>query len=200
MQYPAWKQRALAALERQEQIEQNSGYDVRESLIAVRTMQQWVIENSCEDQAEFLTQLTAYYQSVRQNWPFPGEYSGGTASLGGCYAAIERAVLNPNSEPDRAVRPYHRMQRQETVVAASPSPIRRWFEHRTVRPYHRMQRQETPMAASPSPIRRWFEQCYPHWFMGWRECLKVELKSFALGLLISTVIFLLIYLGFYKKW
>ena len=164
MQYPAWKQRALAALERQEQIEQNSGYDVRESLIAVSTMQQWVVENSCEDQAEFLTQLTAYYQSVRQNWPFPGEYNGGTATLGSCHAAIERAVLNQNVEPQRIVSPFRPFQPTITQVASSKSPIRRWAEQR-----------------------------YPHWFMGWRQCLKVELKSFAIGLLISSVIFLLIY-------
>ncbi|MDT3322103.1 hypothetical protein Q4Q49_16335 [Shewanella sp. SP1S1-7] len=169
MQYPAWKHRALAALERQEQIEQNSGYDVRESLIAVSTIQQWVIENSCEEQAEFLTQLDAYFHRVRQNWPFPGEYNGGTATLGSCRSAIELAVLNQNLAPHRTVEPYRQIQPQVMRVASSP-------------------------------IRRWFKQYYPHWFMRWgRPCLKVEIKSFAIGLLISSVIFLLIYAGMYNS-
>ncbi len=174
MQYPTWKQRALAALKRQEQIEQNSGYDVRESLMAVSTMQQWVIENSCEDQAEFLMQLEAYYHQVRQNWVFPGEYSGGTATLGSCRNVIAQAILNEDNPLIEARLPRD-LPTQQPITQVSKD-------------------------TSALPIRRWVEQRYPHWFMGWRECFRIELKSFVRGILISSLIFLLIYLGFYTKW
>ena len=148
MQYPAWKLRVLEALKRQEQIELNSGYDVRESLIAVSTMQQWVKQNTCDDQTEFLIQLENYYQRVRKNWAFPGEYSGGTATLGSCSYVIEQAVLNEQGA--FSVAQQQRYRKAQQSIMSIPEPT------------------------SASHIRRWLQQHYPHFFMGWRECLRVE--------------------------
>ena len=171
MQNPEWKLQALAALERQEQTELHSGYDIRESLIAVDTMQQWVTQNTCENQTEFLQQLDDYYQHIRQNWAFPGEYNGGTATLGTCHSLIRQAVLNEaNNYRIVPPRQYHRT----TLDSAS-----------------------SQNSSPQSPERNWFKRHYPHWFLGWRECLKVEIKSFALGLIYTSAIFLVIYVFFY---
>uniref|UniRef100_UPI002FDB05EA hypothetical protein n=1 Tax=Arsukibacterium sp. TaxID=1977258 RepID=UPI002FDB05EA len=77
MQQPAWKSRALAALDQQARYELNSGYDEKESLIAVAAMKAWVQQNICPSKTEFLQQLEHYYQDIQANWAFPGKYSGG---------------------------------------------------------------------------------------------------------------------------
>ncbi len=89
---PDWKSRALAALEQQAQRELQSGYDVKESLMAVSAMKNWLTQNETLDANEFLPQLNRYYAEVKQNWLFPGEYSGGTATLGSCKRLIEEAI------------------------------------------------------------------------------------------------------------
>lgn len=161
MQHPIWKQRALTALEKQAEWELNSGYDERESLIAVSAMQKWVESNTSEDQSAFLKQLDEYYQQVKQNWAFTGKFGGGTATLGSCHYAIQQAVLNPEKVIQRR---FHRVRHQPVISYEDSSAIIN---------------------------SHWRAKHYPHWFQGWPVCLKVELKSLAVGLLYCLFMYLL---------
>lgn len=144
----AWKKRALAALEKQAQWELNSGYDVKESLFAVSDMKHWVEQNTADDKLIFLQQLDEFYLYAKNHCAFPGEYSGGIATLGSCKKVIEAAVLRKEVPPE-------------------------------------------------GKLRQWCRRRYPHWFGNWRQCIKVELKSLALGLSYTSVMLLLIALFFW---
>lgn len=102
----AWKERALAALDKQAEWELNSGYDVKESLFAVSSMKDWVLRNTASDKATFLLQLEEFYLHANNHCAFPGEYSGGIATLGSCKKVIEAAVLRKETEPESALRQW----------------------------------------------------------------------------------------------
>ena len=102
----AWKERALAALDKQAEWELNSGYDVKESLFAVSSMKDWVLRNTASDKATFLLQLEEFYLHAKNHCAFPGEYSGGIATLGSCKKVIEAAVLRKEPAPESALRQW----------------------------------------------------------------------------------------------
>ena len=109
----------------------------------------------------FLKQLDEYYQQVKQNWAFTGEFGGGTATLGSCHYAIQQAVLNPEKVIQRR---FHRVRHQPVISYEDSSAIIN---------------------------SHWRAKHYPHWFQGWPVCLKVELKSLAVGLLYCLFMYLL---------
>ncbi|GGW62164.1 hypothetical protein [Alishewanella tabrizica] len=94
MLQPLWKKRALMALVQQADLELNSGYDLKESMVAISTIKGWVSRNNSLDKDVFLQQLQEFYKDVQQRWFFHGEYNGGYATLGSCYRVIKQAVLS----------------------------------------------------------------------------------------------------------
>jgi len=88
MQVQAWKQLALQALQEQREIEMHSGYDVKESLLAVGAVESWVEDNKATSLAAFLTELDTFCEECRKHWQHPGSYNGALGTLGSCRAAI----------------------------------------------------------------------------------------------------------------
>lgn len=88
--YP-WKQRALQALKDQYQIELHSGYDVKESLLALSTVEAWVEHNEASDLQTFLAELDRFCEERRKHWQQPGSYNGAIGTLGSCRASIYQA-------------------------------------------------------------------------------------------------------------
>lgn len=86
-----WRQLALAALKEQYKIELESGYDVKESLLALSAVELWVEHNQSASLSTFLTELDVFYADRRKNWKQSGEYCGAIGTLGSCYALIYEA-------------------------------------------------------------------------------------------------------------
>lgn len=86
-----YKYRVLAALKEQYKVELESGYDVKESLLALSAVELWVEHNKSTNLKEFLSELDSFYENKRKHWKQSGEYSGALGTLGSCYALIYQA-------------------------------------------------------------------------------------------------------------
>lgn len=92
-----WKKSALQALREQYKIELESGYDVKDSLLALSAVELWVENNKAISLKAFLSELDDFYEDRRKNWKHPGEYCGAIGTLGSCYESIYQAC---NKEPN----------------------------------------------------------------------------------------------------
>jgi hypothetical protein len=88
MQTLHWKQHVLQALHTQYQVELNSGYDVKESLLALSVVEVWVEQNNATTLEVFLTELDDFYEDRKAHWQHRGLYSGALGTLGSCRALI----------------------------------------------------------------------------------------------------------------
>jgi len=88
--YP-WKQRSLQALKDQYQTELHSGYDVKESLLALSAVEFWVEQNKATTVQVFLAELDSFCEDRRKHWQQPGSYNGAIGTLGSCRASIYEA-------------------------------------------------------------------------------------------------------------
>lgn len=84
----SFKRRALAVLKEQYKVELESDYDVKESLLALSSVELWVEHNQSTSLRTFLSELDAFYENKRKHWKQSGEYSGALGTLGSCYALI----------------------------------------------------------------------------------------------------------------